>query len=211
VSAPRANGDELVYKPTSGAATGWAGVALALVVVLAVLVEDRTLRGTRYALGGSLFGLLVWCYMLRPRLVIGSTLLELRNPFSSWHVPLAAVERVAVRAVTSVYTDDRRFDGLAVGRPVRSLMRGQTAARRSIGVPGLGGTRISEGAAASRLPQGRLDANMVANLVVEQILYAAERARATGQRATDARRSWAAVELGFLGLLAVAFVVSLLV
>jgi hypothetical protein len=211
VSAPAGPDDGRVYTPTSGTGTGWVGIALAVVVVVAILVDDRSVRGTRFVLAALVFGLLVWCYMLRPRLVIGRTVLELRNPFSSWFVPLATIDKVAVRAVTMVHTtDERRYDGVAVGRPVRSLVRGRTVPNRSIGIPGLGGSRASEGAAASRVPKGRLDANMVANLVVEQILFAAEQTRATREPVPAPQRTWAVVELAALGLLVAAFAVSLL-
>jgi len=202
--------EERRYKPTSGLFTGWLGVGLAAVVLVAVLLDDHTARGTRVAFLAAVCGLLVWCYMLRPRLVIGTTEVELRNAFASWHVPLASVRRVAVRAVTRVHTDDRRCDGVAVGRPVRSLMRARPQRRQSIGVPGLGGRRMNEDADAGRIPKGELDADMVADLVVEQLLTLADRARESGQQPGPPRRSWAWVELTLLVVLVVGLVVSLL-
>jgi hypothetical protein len=198
------------YKPTSGLLAGWLGVGLATVVLVAVLLDDHTSRGTRVAFLAAVCGLLVWCFMLRPRLIIGSTEVELRNPFASWHVPLASVRRVAVRAVTRVHTDDRRYDGVAVGRPVRSLMRARPQRQQSIGVPGLGGRRMNENPDAARIPKGQLDADMVADLVVEQLLTLADRAREAGHQPEPARRSWAWAELVLLALLVVGLVVSLL-
>jgi hypothetical protein len=198
------------YTPTSGLFTGWLGLCLAAVVLVAVLLDDHTSRGTRVAFLAAVGGLLVWCFMLRPRLVIGSTEVELRNAFGSWHVPLAAVRRVSVRAVTRVHTDERRYDGVAVGRPVRSLMRARPQRQRSIGVPGLGGRRMNEDVDAARIPKGQLDADMVADLVVEQLLTLADRARESGQQPEPPRRSWAWVELTLLVLLVAGLVVSLL-
>jgi hypothetical protein len=180
-----------------------------------VLVDGHSRSGARFGLGAAIFGVLIWCFMLRPRLVIRSAELELRNAFGSWHVPLASVRRVAVRAVTRVYTDERRFDGVAVGRPARSLVRGRPARQDTIGVPGFGASRLTQPAESSRLPKGQLDADMTADFVVEQILHAADRARAAlsghdSSSGTPARR-WAWPELAVLVLLVVAFGLSLLI
>ena len=203
--------DDRLFKPTSGVISGWTGVGLAVVAVVSVLLDNLTLGGARFALLAAIFGLLVWCFLLRPRLVIGSADLELRNPFVSWHVPLASVRRVAVRAVTRVYTEDRRFDGVAVGRPVRSLMPGRPTRRSTIGMPGLGGTTMADGADASRVPKGQLNPDMVADFVTEQILLAADRARELSPEPRSPRRSWAWPELVLLIALVAGLVVTLLV
>jgi hypothetical protein len=141
--------------------------------------------------------------------VIGTTDLELRNPFASWHLPLAGVRRAAVRAVTRVWTDERRYQGVAVGRPVRSLMRSQPTRQQTVGLPGLGATRYTEDPAATRTPKGQLDADTTADFVVEQILLCADRARAADSGRGDPRRSWAWPELVALVALVVALVLSL--
>lgn len=205
---PDRAGDRL-FKPTSGLYSGWLGIALAALVLVTVLLDDHSLRGARFALGATIFGLLMWAFMLRPRVVVGATEVELRNPFTSWHVPLVDVRRVEVRAVTMVHTDERRYDGVAVGRPVRTLVRGRTVPQRSLGVPGLGANRISEGAAASQMPKGELDDNGVADFLVEQILAAAARAREVSSGPGTPRRSWAWAELVALGALVAALVVTL--
>ena len=200
------------FRPTSGTFLGWVGIGLAAAGVADGLIDDRTLGGLRFALGAAIFGLLVWCFMLRPRLVIGSVDLQLRNPFLTWFVPLASVRKVAVRAVTRVHTDDRRFDGVAVGRPARSLTRaGRPARRGSIGLPGLGSSRYTEDADASRVPKGQLDANMTADFVVEQILFAADRAREANPDQRPPRRTWAWIELGALVALAIGLVLTFVV
>lgn len=205
--------DRRIFTPSSGTGAGWTGLVIAVIAVVAVLLDDRTLGGARIALVAAIFGLLVWSYMLRPRVVIGSSELELRNPFTSWHVPLAAIRKVSVRAVTLVYTDDRRFDGVAVGRPVRTLVRGRTVPQRSLGVPGFGANRISEGADASRQPKGQLDPNTFADFMTEQVLAHAERAReaAAESELGAARRSWAWPELVVLAVLVVVLAGTLLV
>jgi hypothetical protein len=186
-------------------------VIFAAIALVDVLVDGHSRGGARFGLGAAIFGVLVWCFMLRPRLVIRSAELELRNAFGSWHVPLASVRRVAVRAVTRVYTDERRFEGVAVGRPVRSLMRGRPARQETVGVPGFGASRLSQPAEATRPPKGQLDADMTADFVVEQILHAADRARAETTAAGTPARTWAWPELVLLVALVVAFVLTLLV
>jgi hypothetical protein len=203
-------GDARSFRPTSGTALGWTGLVLAVAAIVNVLVDGHGIGGARFALGAAIFALLIWCFMLRPRLVIGSAELELRNPFLSWHVPLAAVRRVAVRAVTRVWTDDRRYDGVAVGRPARSLVRGRPARRDTIGLPGLGATRLSQPAEASRPQKGQLDADMTADFVVEQILFAADQARERAQPAGTPTRTWAWPELVALLALVAGLAVSLL-
>lgn len=210
MSAPDDRGSELRFTPTSGTVTGWIGVSAAVLVLVAALIEMRTLVGTRYALGAGVFGLLIWCFMLRPRVVIGRAELELRNIFSSWHVPLADVRRVAVRAITRVYTEDGHFDGVAVGRPLRSMRRGRRPNTQTIGLPGLGRTITDNAVPAQPPATEHLNSDAVADLVIEQVLAAADNARATGL-ATSApvRRTWAVVELGALAVLVVGFVVTL--
>lgn len=199
------------FGPTSGTGLGWLGVALAVVALLAALLGDHTIGATRFALASAIFGLLVWCFMLRPRVVIGRSSLELRNPFISWHVPLASIRKVAVRAVTRVYTDERRYDGVAVGRPARSLMRGRPSRQQSLGVPGFGATRIGEDPEARRMPKGQLDADSTADFVVERILAAADRARSEPvEPPAPPHRTWAWPELATLGVLVGALAVSLL-
>jgi hypothetical protein len=207
------------FTPTSGTFAGWSGLAMVALVLVVVLVDDRSLPTLRFSVAAAMFGVLVWCYMLRPRVVIGAAEVELRNAFSSWHVPLADVRRVAVRAVTRVYTDDARFDGVAVGRPVRSLRGGRTSTKRPVGLAGMGATFTMDDNATPKRPQGTLDANGVADFVTEQLLLAADRARSVthddgvhdGTHDGAPHRSWARYELGGLVLLVVGLVVSLLV
>jgi len=212
MSTSAADGDERrPIGPTSGTGLGWTGVALAAIAPVSALLGDHTIGATRFALGSAIFGLLVWCFMLRPRLVIGPSDLELRNPFVSWHVPLASIRKVAVRAATRVYTDERRYDGVAVGRPARSLVRGRPARPQTLGVPGLGGTRMGEDRESRRMPKGQLDADMTADFVVERILAAADRARSLPTAEPAAHRSYAWPELAALAVLVVALLISLLV
>jgi hypothetical protein len=206
--ASRQPGDDHVYTPTTGTVSGWTGLVIAGAFVLAVLLGDWSVGSARYAVAALIFALLMWCYMLRPRVVIGGSEVELRNPFSSWHVPLVDVRSVEVRAVTMLTTDERRYDGVAVGRPARTLLRGNQQRSRFLATPGRT-TRLPNEPEATRLQRGQLDANAIADLVVEQVLFGAGQARERGEPSRPARRSWAALEIGGLVALVAAFVVSL--
>jgi hypothetical protein len=210
VSAPADRGDERLFTPTSGTTIGWCGLALVVGVLVFILVEDRSTVSIRFALAVAMFGVLVWCYMLRPRLVIGPAEVELRNAFSSWHVPLVEVRRVAVRTITRVYTADGQYDGVAVGRSVRSLRTGGAGARRPSRMPGLNPSFSIEDTPALKRPQANLDADGIADFVTEQLLAAADRVRAEGPRGGSAPyRTWAVPELTGLLVLVLGFVVSL--
>lgn len=209
MSAHAEQGDEPIYTPTSGTMSGWVGLGITVIVLAAVLVDDRTLHGLRYAVAALVFGVLVWSFLLRPRVVVGARELELRNPFSSWHVPLAGVRVVEVRAVTRVSTDDRTYEGVAVGRPARSLLRGGQQRTRFLDTPGRS-IRLPDEPEATRRQRGQLDANAVADLLVEQVLYAADRARESGEAPAPARHTWAVPELAALAVLVTGLVVSLL-
>ena len=201
-------GGDRRFTPTSGTLVGWCGLAVVAGVIVFVLLDDRSLVSIRFALAIAIFGVLVWCYMLRPRLVIGVAEVELRNAFSSWHVPLAEVRRVAVRVVTRVYTDDGRYDGVAVGRPVRSMRGGRSGG--AIRLPGLNPSfMIGNEPPATRSQKGNLNADGVADFVTEQILLAADRARSEENDGRTPHRTWARTELAGLAVLAAALLVTL--
>lgn len=106
------------FGPTSGLVTGWFSGALFLV------------GGVFVALNGSVgwgalllaLALLLWCFLARPRIVVDSGVLELRNAFSSWVVPLAAVDDVTVRHSTVVTVGDKTYVGDAVGRSALEVL-----------------------------------------------------------------------------------------
>lgn len=205
-------GGERRFHPTSGTAIGWLGIALAVLAVVVVALDDLTVRGVRFALVAVAFGVLVWCFMLRPRLVIGRTEVELRNALSSWHVPLERIRTVSVRAITRITTDDGSYDGIAVGRPMRTLRHLPNTKPARIGIPGLG-ISIAEPAPADRSMRRRtqLDANAIADFAVERILEAAEEARTASTPARTPRRRWAWIEIAALAAVVVALVVTLVV
>ncbi len=188
-------------RPSAGSESGWRASRWSRPAY-----DGLSLRGTRFAVVAAVFGLLVWCFMLRPRVVLGPAEVELRNAFSSWHVPLAGIRRVMVRAITRLDTDAGAFDGVAVGRPLRTLTRRPPPAPK-VGLPGLGPELRPWRRVASRRDSAEtsLDANALADFMVERVLEAAERARERGEPVGTPRRSWARLELGGLVVLTVAW------
>ena len=206
-ASPAEHGEERRFHPTSGTAIGWLGLGLAGVAVVAVAYDGLSVSGARFAAASALFGLLVWCFMLRPRVVLGPTEVELRNAFSSWHVPLAGIRRVMVRAITRLDTDAGAYDGIAVGRPLRTLTK-RPPPPPKVGLPGLGQSSALAPGGEPAQHRNQLDANAVADFMVERVLEAAARAREAGQPTGTPRRSWAWLEIGGLVALAITLLVT---
>ena len=200
---------EQQYGPTAGTVSGWIGLVLSVVVGVGVLFSGYDRESLRIALGAALAAGLIWTVMLRPRIIVRlpGTLL-LRNPLSTWEIPLAVVEVVSVRAITRVAVGERTYDGVAVGRPIRPP-------RTSVigGLSGLGGRRMPapEGTTKkSSIQASASTPNAIADLMTEQILAAADRARETRQPAEGIRRHWAVPELAVIGAALIGLVVALL-
>jgi hypothetical protein len=189
--------DEERFGPTSGVLIGWIGLALCAAGLVASVRVDHSADGVGRALAVALLGVLIWCYMLRPRVVIRRSTLVLRNAISEWHVPLASVQTVVVRAVTRVKTADGRYDGVAVGRPVRKMIRDSSSQPR--------------GPASRPLQKGPSHGDVIPDFVVERIAHASDHAREFGQPAGPASRAWAAPEIALMLVLAVGMVIAFVI
>lgn len=187
--------DEQRYGPTTGAVSGWLALTMCVASGLLLLTNASSGR-VHMALALGIAAVLIWCYVLRPRVIIREpdTLL-LRNAFSTWDLPLAAVTRVQIKAITRIHLEDTAYDGLGVGRRVMTVVRGASSAPPR---PSLSRRE------PAKTPEG------IADLVTEQVLAAAERAQETGQRTAPVRRRWARVELSLLGAQVVALAVLIL-
>lgn len=109
------------FGPTSGLVTGWFASALFFLVGLLLVTSDTAGWGALVLA----VGLVLWCFLARPRIVLEDGTLELRNAFSSWLVPLGLVEDVSVRHATVVTAAGRTYVGDAVGRSALEVLRGQ--------------------------------------------------------------------------------------
>lgn len=190
------------YGPTSGALTGWLGVVTCVVLEVVLAVHGWNLVEVRWMVGILLAGVLIATMMLRPVIVLAADQLELRNPFSSWLIPVALVEVVQVRVVTRITAAGTPYDAVAVGRRVRPMVRGD-------GV-GLFSRRALPQFASAPARRDASTPEALADLMTEQILVAAEDARARRVEPGPVRRAWAVVPLAATGLLLAALVVTLL-
>lgn len=119
VSAPEDGLEHFV--PTGGRITGILGLVVVGVVVV-LWVVDRDNVAAPVVTGALLAGVLFWASLLRPRVSASSETLVLRNMLETIHIPLAAIDELAIRQVLAVRVGDRRFVCPAVGRKLRKLM-----------------------------------------------------------------------------------------
>jgi hypothetical protein len=197
------------YGPNTGTFTGWLGLVMCVGAALAVLMQPDPGR-VRFGLVLLLVATVIWSYLLRPRVIIRETaaVLLLRNAFSTWELPLAAVTRVRVKAITRIELGEDGYDGIGVGRRVRTMVRGQAVkhgdgfadAGRALGDP----PRLEPKHPSTNSPEA------IADLMTEQVLAAAERAQESGQQIWPVRRTWAWPEIVVLAGLAAGFAASFL-
>lgn len=127
------NHDEVVedFRPTSGRITGVLALALAVAIVAVGLVDREAGVPPLLMAVAVLCGVLVWGAMLRPRLWVTSHDLVMRNMLSTVHIPLAAIERIAVRQVCAVSAGEQRFVCPAVGRSWRQSLLSERPGRKA--------------------------------------------------------------------------------
>jgi len=113
----------LTFGPTSGAISGVVGVGCGLVVAASALFGGLTRSGLPYLFGGLAVAVLSWAILLRPRIRMHADEVELRNSFSSWLVPYALITGSVVRSYAVVRVGERKYAGLGLGRPRRSMTR----------------------------------------------------------------------------------------
>lgn len=117
------------FTPTSGRWTGGAALVLALGLVVLAVLGGAGSHALSVALGGCFLAALAWVVLLRPRVSLTSSTLELRNMLDTIHVPLAAIEGLVIRQVTAVRVGEKRYVCSALGRSLRSMVKGDRRAR----------------------------------------------------------------------------------
>ena len=183
-----------VFGPTTGLVTGWLGLSIAAAVIVFTLVEDRTAVGARVVLGSLVCALVLWCYLLRPRVILEADRLELRNAFSTWAIPWTRVGDVLVRTVTRIYVGERAYVGVAVGHSARSMMRAARKERQTLVTE----PHVSTRAVDQPLP------SLIEEAIRDRARTAQEAAGPDVARGEITRR-WAVPELVALVVLVVAF------
>lgn len=197
-SSPGAQQPVHAFRPTSGTVLGVIGLVVAGAVIVLVLVNERNVRGLEAALIAGVAAVLIWMVLLRPRVTAYSRELVLRNMASDTYLPLAEVDGVVVRHQLNVWVGGRRFTCPGIGRSTRSMVRDK----------GRGPVE----------PERADYATFVEN-TIEELARSARRDQQGGAQqgggqqggAPSVRRKWAVPELGLLGALSTALVLTLLI
>ena len=172
------------FKPTSGAVTGVLGVMIAVLVIGAAALTERSVIGLRAGLVAALVGVLAWMTLLRPRVRTYADTLMLRNFASDTYLPLAKVDNVLVRHQLHVWVDDRRYSCPGIGRSTRSMVRAKSG---------------------PEVVKGQDYVTFVETTIDEQARAARRDLRG---EPPEVNRQWAVPELAALTVLAVALAVS---
>ena len=192
--------EERVERFTAWSSRILGGVGLALVLVVLVLgipgIGD-TYHPAVYACCG-LVAVALWVALIRPAVAVVGDRLVLHNPLSTVRVPLAAIEQVVVRQWLTVRAGDRVFTSSGIGRSSRQAMRDDQRGDVT-------------GAEIAHLSYGAIVERRIDKLADEaQMLQGVARYSDEQQALADAvRREWARVEIGLLGVFALAVAVTL--
>jgi hypothetical protein len=128
------------FKPTGGQFVGYAGLAAAALAIGYVALNVHTPTGLRVALGAAFFGVVVWVTQLRPRATAYPHHVVLKNSVRDAHVPLAAVDEVALGQTLNLWVGDERYVCIGIGQSIREDLK---ARRRKQDVTG-GGSRLTQ-------------------------------------------------------------------
>jgi hypothetical protein len=197
------------YGPTSGTISGVLGLVLVSVIGVSMLIEDRDIGGVRLALLMALADVLIWAFLLRPRIIIEPPVVVLRNAFIDQTIPLDQVEQVVVRAFTVLRANGKKYVGVAVGHPVRKLGRG--AGNVQVGNAGRRGRTMNTDMGPTPTTKSRNSTVNMPDFVEERLRDAVAHEKLGPPSQGHVVRSWAVPELVALAVLAVAFVVSILI
>ncbi|MCW2782422.1 MAG: hypothetical protein JWR35_2871 [Marmoricola sp.] len=197
------------YGPTSGTISGVLGLVLVSVIGVSVLIDDHGIGGVRTALLMALAGVLIWAFLLRPRIMIKPPAVVLRNAFIDQTIPLDQVEQIVIRAFTVLRVNGKRYVGVAVGHPVRKLGRG--GGNVQVGNAGRRGIRMNSGMGPAPTTKSRNTTVNMPDFVEERLRDAVAHEKLGAPSEGHVVRSWAVPELAVLAVLAVAFVVSILI
>jgi hypothetical protein len=84
-------------------------------------------------------GIVLYTSTVRPRVRVQGRELVLRNMLTTFHLPLAAIEEVAVQQVMAVRAGGKRYVCSGVGRTLRQAMKGSAAMKAREQMGGLRG------------------------------------------------------------------------
>ena len=114
------------FPPTSGRVMGVFAVGLSVAVMLYALFDGEDGFEAPVAWGAAFAAIVSYAALLRPAVRVESDKLVLRNMVDTHHIPLAAIDEVAVRQVMAVRADEKRYVSPAIGHSFMRTMRPKT-------------------------------------------------------------------------------------
>ena len=197
------------FKPTSGTLLGYAGLAAVLLVLAYVALEVRSVTGLRIALAAVIFGLVVWITQLRPRATAYPGHVVLKNSVRDAHVPLVAIDEVALGQTLNLWVGEQRYVCIGIGSSFREEIRANRKREQTVG-----SSRLSELTLRAERASNDERATSYQNFVVtrlEELIDEAKRRRepvAAGVAEPGHSIAWP--EVAALALACAAFLLSLL-
>jgi hypothetical protein len=205
------------FRPTNGRVMGALGLLLCVFVAVVLVVYEATHVAIAGVLGCAFGAVLVWLAMLRPSVSASPTELRLRTLFENVTIPIGSIDTVIVRRYLLVRAGGRKYICPAISRPLRKTVRnelrwgGQQFMSPGISEEALGGGNLQTHVDQHELAYpdfveqriGQLAANDRARRGIE------ERSEEEYELGSEAVRRVAWLEVGALGVLAVAFAVAL--
>jgi hypothetical protein len=197
------------FQPTSGRFVGTTGVVVAAAVLVLIALDNHDEDTISYAAGVALAAIGCWVLLLRPRVGLTADTLVIRQALRTVHLPLAAIEKLAVSQVLAVWVEGRRFVSPAIGKPLRRVVR----EARPGGTPGRLQAELEAGRSMpyvdfveERIRQQRVDAIRTRDAAARRA-----GAEAAGETPATVRVDPAWAEIVGLGVACVVLLVSLLV
>ncbi len=111
------------FHPTSGRFVGTTGLVVAAGVLVLIVVDTHDERTLSYGAGTALAAVVCWALLLRPRVGLTEDTLVVRQVLRTVHLPLVAIDRLALTQVLAVWAGGRRYVSPAVGKPLRRVVR----------------------------------------------------------------------------------------
>jgi hypothetical protein len=111
------------FKPTSGMAAGYAGLAMALFAIGYCAFAVHTVVGLRVALFALFAMVVIWVSQLRPRATAYADWLVLHGSVHDVRIPYRAVEHVSVTQMLNVWAHGKRYVCVGIGKGIAAESR----------------------------------------------------------------------------------------
>ena len=114
------------FPPTSGRVIGVLAVGLCVAVVVYTIFDGEDGFEAPVAWGAAFAGIVSYAALLRPAVRVRRDELVLRNMVDTHHIPLSAIDEVAVRQVLAVRAAEKRYVSPAIGHSFMRTVRPKT-------------------------------------------------------------------------------------